>query len=80
MEVFEESASERGRGHFLDGKEGFSRKDIKGRLRKKEEEESKRRRSGGWEEIQIRNGRGEVLRKTERENGERRKKERKEEF
>ena len=79
MEVFEESASERGMGHFLDGKEGFSRKDIKGRLRKKEKEESKRREEV-WEEIQIRNGRGEVLRKTERENGERRKKERKEEF
>ena len=79
MEVFEESTSERGRGHFLDGKEGFSRKDIKGRLRKKEKEESKRREEV-WEEIQIRNGRGEVLRKTERENGERRKKERKEEF
>ena len=43
MEVFEESTSERGRGHFLDGKEGFSRKDIKGRLRKKKEEKSGKR-------------------------------------
>ena len=43
MEVFKESTSERGRGHFLDGKEGFSRKDIKGRLRKKKEEKSGKR-------------------------------------
>ena len=41
MEVFEESTSERGRDHFLDGKEGFSRKDIKGRLRKKKKEKKK---------------------------------------
>ena len=34
-EVFEEFAWERGRGHFLDGNEGFSREDIKGRLREK---------------------------------------------
>ena len=33
-EVFEESAWERGRGHFLDGNEGFSREDIKGRVEK----------------------------------------------
>lgn len=42
MEVFEESTSERGRGHFLDGKEGFSRKDIKGRLRKKKKKEKRK--------------------------------------
>ena len=37
-EVFEESAWERGRGHFLDGMEGFSREDIKGRLRGEKKE------------------------------------------
>ena len=41
-EVFEESAWERGRDHFLDGNEGFSREDIKGSLRGESREVGKR--------------------------------------